>query len=124
MGTGKKSIDSGDAPKALKGTELFDIIDIIFEANKNSQLLSSFKVLENYYKMDPELRSSIYKLDITDTKIIKEYQDIAYKYTDQFIASHPKFLDDFFAKPISQSTSVVFEEKSSAGESPELLGEI
>ena len=76
--------------------ELLNIIDVIFDATKNSQQLSSFKVLEHFYKMDPVLRDDIFKLDVTDPKIINEYKVVADNYATAFISSHANFLDEFF----------------------------
>lgn len=96
VGTGQREMPSMQDQKALKGTELFNIIDVIFDATQNSQQLSSFKVLEHYYKMDPVLRDDIFKLDVTDSKVINEYKVVADQYADSFISSNTKFMDSFF----------------------------
>lgn len=46
--------------------------------------------------MGPVLRDDIFKLDVTDSKVINEYKVVADQYADGFISSNNRFMDDFF----------------------------
>lgn len=103
VGTGKKIYDQDNSHSgALTGTSLLDIIDVIFESNKNSQFISSLGVLDNYFKLDPEIREDIYKLDVTSARVIEEYRDIADKYMNDFVKENPQLMEQFFLDPSIQ----------------------
>jgi predicted acylesterase/phospholipase RssA len=95
VGTGDMR-DEVEQNPTLSGVELLNIVDVIFEANKNSERESSKELIYNYYKMDPEIRQEIYKLDVSDINILREFQYIGENYATSFIEGNPEFLDKIF----------------------------